>query len=118
MALKLSIALMLLRIVVEDYQKKIIYIVTGVVEAYSVVFFLGFMVQCIPASFFWTRFEGDTNGHCINPKVTAAATYVYSLITVVYDWTMALLPWFIVRKMRLDLRTRLMVAIVLALASV
>jgi hypothetical protein len=117
MAVKLSIALMLLRIVVEERHKRLIYIVTGVVEVYSVLFFIGFLCQCIPASYFWTRYHGDNGGHCVNPKLTIIATYIYSLITVVFDWTMALLPWFVTRKLQLDFRTRLMVAVVLSLAS-
>lgn len=117
MAVKLSIALMLLRVVVEDYHKKAIYIVTGLVEVYSVLYFIGFLVQCVPASLFWTRVQGDTNGHCVNQRIIVIATYVYSFITVMFDWTMALLPWFVVRKSQLDLRTRLMVTVVLSLAS-
>lgn len=117
LAVKLSIALMLLRYAVEEYQKRLVYIVTGVTQIYSVVFLFVFAFQCTPSTFFWTRFQGETNGRCINPHIVVILGYVYLAVTIAYDWTMAVLPWFIVRKMHLDLRTKRMVAVVLALGS-
>lgn len=117
LAVKLSIALMLLRVTIEPYQRKLVYIVTGTTQVYCVAFLFLFIFQCMPLSLFWTQVEGATEGKCINPKVTVVAGYVYLTVTIVYDWTMAILPWFIVRKMQLDLRTRRMIAVVLALGS-
>lgn len=117
MAVKLSIGLMLLRIIVDDWHRKLVYIVTGVIQVYSVVFFFLFIFQCTPSSFFWTRFQGVTGGACMNPDITVLATYVYSGITVVCDWAMALLPWFVVRKLQMNTRTKVVVAMVLGLGS-
>lgn len=117
MAVKLSIALMLLRVTVEEYQKRLIYIITGVTQIYSVIFLFVFIFQCMSPTFFWTRYQGATNGRCMNPKITVVAGYVYLAVTIVYDWTMAILPWFIVRNMQLNPRTKRMVAVVLALGS-
>lgn len=108
---------MLLRVTVEPDQKKLIYIVAGTTQIYCVAFFFIFLFQCMPNSLFWTRAEGATDGKCINPNITVIAGYVYLGVTIIYDWTMAILPWFIVRKMQLDLRTRRMIAVVLALGS-
>lgn len=118
MAIKHSISLMLLRFAVEDYQKKVIHFVTFLVHAMSIALIALVLLQCIPLSFFWTRATGDTNGRCLDPNVAARAAYVYSGTIVIYDVTMALLPWLMVRKLQLDLRTRLMVTVVLALGSV
>lgn len=117
LAVKLSIALMILRVTVEEYQKKLIYIVTGLTQVYSVMFLFLFAFQCIPTSFFWTSSLGAKHGRCIDPKLTMIAGYIYLAFTIIYDWTMAMLPWFIVRKMQMDLRTRRMIAAILALGS-
>lgn len=114
---KLSIALMLLRFAIEQYQKRLIYIIAGTYLIYSVVYLFIFTFQCIPVSYFWERFSGSTNGRCINKTAFLVTGYIYPVVTIIYDWTMAILPWFIVRKMHLDLRTRIMVASVLALGS-
>lgn len=108
---------MLLRFALEEYQKKLIYLVTGVTQFYSVIFLFIFIFQCMPPMVFWTRYQGDTHGHCFNPMITVVAGYIYLAVTIVFDWTMAMLPWFIVRKMRLDLRTRRMIAVILSLGS-
>lgn len=117
LAVKLSIALMLLRVTVEEYQKRLIYIVTGVTQVYSVIFLFVFIFQCISPSFFWTRYQGVTDGRCIDPRITVITGYIYLAVTIVYDWTMAILPWFVVRNMQLNPRTKRMIAVVLALGS-
>ena len=117
MAVKLSICLMLLRLVVEKVHKYTIYAVLAVIETYSVIFFFLFVFQCVPSSFFWTRFAGDTNGKCMDPSVAVNATYIYSAISCVSDWILALLPWFLVRKLNMSQRTKYMVALVLAMGS-
>lgn len=117
MAVKLSIALMLSNLVVEGYHKKLIYIVTALLQIYSMFYFFQLLFQCIPISFFWTRVNWDTDGRCTDGNVVITSTYVYAVITLVFDWTMALLPWFMVRKLQMDLRTKLMIAFVLGLGS-
>lgn len=115
---KLSIGLMLLRLVVEKSHRMLIYVVIGVLELYSVVYFFIFLFQCIPSEFFWTRAQGATNGKCMSTSVVISTTYVYSAITCVSDWIMALLPWFVIRKLQMNGRTKAMVSIILALGSV
>lgn len=117
MTIKHSISLMLLRYAVEDYHKKVIKLVTFAVHAMSTVIFFLIVFQCIPVSFWWTRAGGNTEGICMDPQVSTKATYAYSAVIVLYDLTMALLPWLMVRKLQLDLRTKLMVTVVLATGS-
>lgn len=114
---KISIALMLLRFAMEEYQKRIIYVVTIVTSLLSVVTLFVEAFQCTPPSFFWTRFQGAMNGRCLNANHTTILIYVYSGMVILFDWTMAILPWFIVRKMQLNFRTRIMITVVLALGS-
>lgn len=108
---------MLLRFAVEEYQKRLIYIVTGVIQVYSTIFLFIFIFQCMPVKFLWTRYQGAVHGRCINPSITVVTGYIYLAVTIVYDGTMAILPWFIVRKLQLDLRTRRMIAVILSLGS-
>lgn len=109
---------MLLRYAVEDYHKKLIYFVTFVLAAYSNIMFFVIVFQCVPISFYWTRATDYTNGRCMDPIWTFKATYGFNATFILFDVTMALLPWLMVRKLKLDLRTRLMVATILALGSV
>lgn len=117
MAVKQSIAFSLLRYVVEDYHKKLIHAVTFVVQICSIVLFFTSLYYCIPIEFFWTQARGATNGMCSSKVRTTRIAYAYSASFVLYDLVMAILPWFMVRKLQLDLRTKLMVAILLAFGS-
>lgn len=117
MAVKLSIGVMLLRLVVERSHKMAIYITVGVAELYSLAFFIIFLVQCTPPKFFWTRYQGDTDGTCFKTSIIVNVFYGYSAIVCVVDWTLALLPWFLVRSLQMNSRTKLMVAFVLGMGS-
>lgn len=116
MAVKLSIALMLLRFTVERTHKVLVYTVTGILELYSVAFFFIFLFQCLPPSTFWTRVQG-ISGTCMNPHTVIISVYVYSAITCLHDWTMAVLPWVLVRNIQMNGRTKWMVTVVLGLGS-
>lgn len=109
---------MLLRVTMEKYQRRLIYICTGITQIYSVVFLFIFIFQCNPIQLFWTKSSGATSGQCIDPTIIVITGYLYLAVTIIFDWTMAILPWFVVRNMQLDLRTRRMIAVVLALGSV
>ncbi|KAB5586200.1 hypothetical protein GE09DRAFT_1210775 [Coniochaeta sp. 2T2.1] len=117
MALKLSIGVMLLRITVSRAHKIIIWTAVGILEVYSFGFFFLFVLQCLPSSYFWTRFTGGS-GTCIDPVITVNATYAYSAITCAVDWTLGLLPISLVWDLQMTPRTKLSVAAILALGAI
>lgn len=117
MAVKQSIALMLWRFAVESYHKKLIYVVTITLHLLSVISILSVTFECTPVTFFWTRAADDTKGLCRDSSIGIKISYAYSAALIAYDVTMAFLPWLMVRKLQFDLRTRLMVTMVLALGS-
>lgn len=93
MALKLSIAIFLLRICVVRMHKMIIYTVLIVTEVYGLFFFFLFVLQCRPSKHFWDQFAPvPGKGTCINPSITTNAFYAYSAIGCVTDWVFSLLP--------------------------
>ena len=85
MAIKASIVIMLLRIIVDIPQRVTLYVTLTVVELYSTAFFLLFILQCQPSSYFWSRFGGG-QGSCIDNTITVGAVYAYSAISCVGDW--------------------------------
>ena len=97
MALKFSIAIFLLRIAVAKTHKVIIWTCVAVIELYSAFYFFLFVLQCRPSAYFWTQYTGG-KGSCINPKITVDATYVYSAISCATDWTLGIIPVFLVDR--------------------
>ena len=116
MAIKASIAVMLLRLTVIHTHKVVIYITIAISLLYSACFLLLFLLQCRPRSYFWTQYTGG-HGSCIKPQVTVNATYAYSAITCVGDWIFAILPFFLVRKLQRGWRQKILVGGILALGA-
>lgn len=117
MAIKASIALMLLRLLVDATQRAILLVVLVVTELYSAAFFLLFIFQCSPVSYFWTRFAG-AEGFCLNTAAVTGAVYAYSAIMCFGDWTFSILPFIIVWKLeQLPKREKAMVGIILAMSA-
>ena len=117
MAIKASIALMLLRLSVLPSHKRILWVTFVVVEVYSAFFFFIFVFQCIPTEFFWTRYTGGS-GSCLDTSVVVAATFGYSAISCVGDLIFALLPVSLVWSLQMGGKEKVAVVAVLALGAV
>ena len=115
-AIKASIAVMLLRLTIIPSHKIIIYVTITLTLLYSAFFFFLFVLQCRPSSYFWTQYTGGS-GTCIDPSITVKATYAYSAITCASDWIFAILPFFLVRKLQMGLRQKVVVGGILALGA-
>ncbi|KAL5326304.1 hypothetical protein ACEPPN_007442 [Leptodophora sp. 'Broadleaf-Isolate-01'] len=116
LALKLSIGVMLIRIAVVKKHKIIIWIVVVVFEVYGTFYFFLFVLQCRPSAYFWTQYTGG-KGTCINPTITVDATYAYSAISCWTDWTLAIIPMFIVWNLQMNIRTKIGLSLILAMAA-
>lgn len=113
---KISIGLFLLRITIKPIQRWIIYIVMGLTVLTGLVFFFVTLLQCAPISFFWDKFS--QTGWCVNVDVIIALTFLYSVISVVCDFTFALLPIFLIWNLNMSSNTKLMLIPILGMACV
>lgn len=104
---KISIGIFLLRIIVERIQVWFIYIALAINVMTGLVFFFVTTLQCQPVSYFWHK---EQPGKCIPIGIIIALTYLYSSLNIICDFTFALLPIFIVRK--LNMKRRMKVAII------
>lgn len=108
---------MLLRYVLDDFKKKLIYIITGTANLCSIMVFFFVIFQCLPVSFYWTKVLPGTEGRCVEWYGFFILGASYSFANLSFYVMTAIIPWFIVRKMQLDLQTRVMLALVLGLGS-
>ena len=116
MAIKASIAVMLLRLTISKAHMIVIYVTLVIAELYGAFFFFLFVLQCRPSSYFWTQYTGG-EGTCVEATVVVDATYAYSAISCVGDWTFAILPFFMVWKLQMNPRTKIVVALILAVGA-
>lgn len=104
---KISIGIFLLRIIVERIQVWFIYGALAINVMTGLVFFFVTTLQCQPVSYFWHKGQPGT---CVPIGIIIALTYLYSSLNIICDFTFALLPIFIVRK--LNMKRRMKVAII------
>lgn len=113
----MSIAIFLSRICVKKSQLVTIWIVIGVTTGFAIFYFFLVIFQCSPVTYFWTQYLGVA-GKCVNSKVITASTYAHSAISALADWTLGILPIFLVWDLAMNPRTKVSVALILALGAV
>jgi hypothetical protein len=91
---KISIGIFLLRITTYKIHRFIIYTVMTATVVTGLLFFFVTLFQCQPVSFFWNR--AIPGGKCIDTSIIVAITFFYSAVSAVCDFTLGLLPVFLV----------------------
>ncbi|TVY83984.1 hypothetical protein LSUE1_G001347 [Lachnellula suecica] len=111
---RLSIAILLLRICIKTSHKLIIYGTLVAVFVFSTFYFFLIIFQCHPVSFFWGQYEG-MKGSCINPAAVPAASIAHSVVSFTADWVLGLLPIALIWDLKMNRRTKVSVAGLLSL---
>ena len=89
-AVRLSIALLLLKLRPSRTQKMMLQCCLVVVCTLTVVYFFLNLLQCSPPSYFWKQFEDPrTIGSCSSPHMVPIAAMVHSVIAALSDWFIA-----------------------------
>ncbi|KAI1277432.1 hypothetical protein F5Y07DRAFT_362937 [Xylaria sp. FL0933] len=101
---KISIGVFLLRLTVTRVHHAIIYVVMLLTVASGIVFFFVTLFQCHPVTYFWDK--ETKGGTCIDPKIIAALTYLYSSFSVICDFTFSILPMFLISGLQMGRRAK------------
>ncbi|KPM36352.1 hypothetical protein AK830_g10220 [Neonectria ditissima] len=112
---KISIGYLILRITVRTLDTFIIYGTMLVTLLAGLTFFFVTLFQCRPISFFWNH---DQEGSCVSVDVIMALTYLYSVFSLISDFTCAILPMFLVWSLNMDRRSKIALIPILAMACV
>lgn len=111
-----------MRICIQRLHLWLLYSVMAMTVLAGLVFMFLMFLQCRPISFFWTRMahhpvvniEGE--GSCINMEIIVAMTYVYSAFAAMCDFTVGILPVFVVHKLHMKRQTKMAVVGILSMA--
>jgi hypothetical protein len=112
-ALKASVCLFLLRITILKLHIWILYSVMTVTVITGLVFMLVLLLQCHPISYFWDKTQP---GHCIDWNVIIAMSWLWSVFAAMCDFTVGILPIFLVKNLKMDRRTKFAVVGILGVA--
>ncbi|OJJ08371.1 hypothetical protein ASPVEDRAFT_143970 [Aspergillus versicolor CBS 583.65] len=117
---KISVCIFLMRITVKRLHIWILSTVMALTVLTGLLFMFIMLLQCKPLEYFWTRTAMDPNikGTCISIEIVITMTYVYSAIAALTDFTVGILPIFIVRKLHMRKNTKFAVVGILGMACI
>ncbi|KAI9375664.1 hypothetical protein BJX61DRAFT_539539 [Aspergillus egyptiacus] len=115
---KVSVCIFLMRITVKRVHIWLLYIVMSLTVITGILFMFIMLLQCKPLEYFWTRTAMDPSieGSCMSIEIVIAMTYVYSAFAAICDFTVGILPIFIVRKLHMRRKTKWAVVGILGMA--
>lgn len=111
--IKSSICATLIRIAV---QRKYIYILYGLIAATAVsnlVAFSAAVARCKPIEAAWD----PSKGKCLNQSIIITLTYVVSAVNIFTDWSVAVLPIFILWKIQMRRKLKYLTAGILGIGA-
>ncbi|KKK12993.1 hypothetical protein ARAM_000915 [Aspergillus rambellii] len=117
---KVSVCIFLLRITVKRAHIWILYTVMLLTVLAGLAFMFVLLLQCRPLAYFWTRtaFDPNIKGSCISMDIIVVMTYIYSAFAALCDFTVGILPIFIVHKLHMRTKTKLAVIGILSMACI
>ncbi|KAJ0418792.1 hypothetical protein BJY00DRAFT_324727 [Aspergillus carlsbadensis] len=117
---KVSVCIFLMRITVRRLHIWILSFVMAFTVITGLLFMFIMLLQCKPLEYFWTRTALDPTieGSCISIEIVIIMTYVYSAFAALCDFTVGILPIFIVRKLHMRRKTKMAVVGILGMACV
>ncbi|RGP74454.1 integral membrane [Fusarium longipes] len=111
--IKSSICVTMLRIC--DSRRRFVWTLWGVIAltvVTAIIFILATANICHPIETLW----GDANGKC-NIKVNSSIGYYFSAVSIVTDWTLAILPAILLWNIQMKQRVKLPVIFMLSLGA-
>lgn len=111
---KLSVAFLLLRFSASKAVTWTLKSTAAVITCLTIGFILWLTFMCTPVQAQW---DPSVNGSCASRKSYMISVYVLSAISAVTDVIMAIMPVFILRELKIDLRTRCYAVATMGLGS-
>lgn len=115
---KISVCIFLMRITIRPLHIWILYTVMAFTVMAGLVFMFLMLLQCRPLEYFWTKLAHDPTiiGKCMDMKIIVIMTYIYSAFAALCDFTVGILPIFLVRKLHMKRQTKIAVMGILGMA--
>lgn len=116
---KLVVGFFLLRICSRQrWQRITIWVLMCTVSAFNIFYIFIAIFACRPVEYTWTRYDPiHHEGSCNSTSFATIPTYVATVLNVLADWILPLLPATLVWKAKMEKRKKISVCAVLALGS-
>ena len=111
---KLSVAFLLLRFSTSTAVTWTLRSTAAVISCLTIAFVLWVTFMCTPVQAQW---DPSVDGSCASRRSYMISVYVLSAISATTDIIMAIMPVFILRKLKIDWRTKCYAAVTMGLGS-
>lgn len=109
--IKASIAVALMRITDARKYRYPLYFVILASTVLCLAGWISLVSLCKPTAALWN----PTLGKCGNYDPIVKISYVVSIVTIITDWTCAIIPFFVLRKLQVSMRTKILLLGVLGM---
>ncbi|KAE8373589.1 hypothetical protein BDV26DRAFT_285004 [Aspergillus bertholletiae] len=106
----------LLRITPHRIHTVILYTISSLTILVGAMFVLVSIFECTPVDFFWNRLT--KTGKCVDPNALMGIAYTASIVAAIADFTLGLLPCFIVWNLQMNRRTKIALAGIMGLGCI
>ncbi|KAH3993627.1 hypothetical protein HBI56_215390 [Parastagonospora nodorum] len=114
--LKFSVGYFYLRVAVQRWHIWCIRLLMLGTILFGLIYFFLVMLQCLPINTFWNVHPASAK--CLPEGPTLGITYALAAVNAAADWAFGTLPIFIVWDLKMKLKTKFLVAGVLAFAAI
>ncbi|KAL1304819.1 hypothetical protein AAFC00_003747 [Neodothiora populina] len=113
--LKISLALFFLRIIITDWQRKVMYYITAIYTAYALVYFICVTFGCgLPADYLFNTAKGK----CLSvDRVVIPMSYAQTCANAAVDWVYVLLPMHTLWNLRMPRTTKQWASLLILLGA-
>jgi hypothetical protein len=118
--IKLAFSITLLRIIdrrVYPFAAYATYIVMIVALVPAVFFFFYILFACKPVTYLWEQLDPSKKGSCNSEQELMSLSYAQSAFYFFCDASLAIIPAFVLSKLRLSRKTKVSAGILLGLGA-
>jgi hypothetical protein len=101
------------RLTVDNLHRSILAAATVLSIVAGSIFFFFTIFQCTPVAYYWNRMTEE--GHCTDVGRLLGIVYMYSAAAAVCDFTIGLLPVFMIGRLKMDRHTKIAVIGILSI---
>lgn len=116
-ALKFSVAIFFLRVMVKPWQRNVVYVSVALATVMNIVYFFVIVFQCgTPHGGMWFLLQ-QLAQKCLTRSQFLGVSYTHGVVSSVTDIVFAVLPVVILRSSKLQAREKATVLLILSLAA-
>jgi hypothetical protein len=115
--LKVSLGVLLLRFIMERWQKKVVWITITLSTVYSIGYFFVNLFQCGYFANIQEYLQKKQNNQCLGEPQILGMTYTFSAVNAVTDWVLTGIPFLVLRKTHMNSKQKATVGFILLLGA-